>query len=124
MDFAIAAQLNGFLQEYEAKLEERQKAEKLKFRCKIEEKINACVKRDKSLLESLKKRRLQYPLSGAPLLPFHFIKFRDNSRYSPTSYDTDEDSEGLRVKFRLTVRRHSDSDEWNRWDPDDSDFDL
>merc|ERR1712142_811674 len=33
----------------------------------IEEKLNACVKRDKSLLESLKKRRLHYPLSGAPL---------------------------------------------------------
>merc|ERR1712233_174700 len=34
--------------EYEAKLEERQKAEKLKFRCKIEEKINAFLKDDKS----------------------------------------------------------------------------
>ena len=44
----IAAQLNSFLQEYEAKLEERQKAEKLKFRCKIEEKINAFLKDDKS----------------------------------------------------------------------------
>ena len=38
----------GFVQEYEAKLEERQKAEKLKFRCKIEEKINAFLKDDKS----------------------------------------------------------------------------
>merc|ERR1711874_261304 len=34
--------------EYEAKLEERQKAEKLKFRSKIEEKINAFLKDDKS----------------------------------------------------------------------------
>ena len=37
-----------FSQEYEAKLEERQKAEKLKFRSKIEEKINAFLKDDKS----------------------------------------------------------------------------
>ena len=39
---------NGVFKEYEAKLEERQKAEKLKFRCKIEEKINAFLKDDKS----------------------------------------------------------------------------
>ena len=40
--------LIGVFKEYEAKLEERQKAEKLKFRCKIEEKINAFLKDDKS----------------------------------------------------------------------------
>ena len=40
--------LIGIFKEYEAKLEERQKAEKLKFRCKIEEKINAFLKDDKS----------------------------------------------------------------------------
>ena len=39
---------DSFPQEYEAKLEERQKAEKLKFRSKIEEKINAFLKDDKS----------------------------------------------------------------------------
>ena len=45
----FSSQFNFFSsQEYEAKLEERQKAEKLKFRSKIEEKINAFLKDDKS----------------------------------------------------------------------------
>ena len=47
--FGSKSQFNFFSsQEYEAKLEERQKAEKLKFRSKIEEKINAFLKDDKS----------------------------------------------------------------------------
>ena len=46
--FGTKSQFNLFSQEYEAKLEERQKAEKLKFRSKIEEKINAFLKDDKS----------------------------------------------------------------------------
>ena len=41
----------------------------------IEEKLNVCAKKDKSLLDSLKKRRLLHPLMpNAPRVPFRPFK--------------------------------------------------
>ena len=70
--FGTKSQFNFFSsQEYEAKLEERQKAEKLKFRSKIEEKINAFLKDDKS-------KTLKFPAMDK------FQRFA-NTTTSPTS---------------------------------------
>ena len=48
----------------------------------IEKKLHSCIKKDKSLLESLKKRPLPHPLTtGSATPPFSPIKFKSDSKY-------------------------------------------